>query len=162
MCERGRPKLKVEFHCFTALDEVKVRHFVAEHDEVEGGHQVELARRRVDRVELLDGVRGAADSTDLPVDLALHGHDVEEHVHVRQVRGHRQRRHAQLVLDVDGRPALDGEVEHANVVEDHLSGRSGVEWGKTSPQKATCFQFQNIQSDLKLKIATSPDNSKGN
>ena len=71
-----------------ALDQVEVLHLLPEHDQVQGGHQVDLARRGVDGVELLDGVGRAADRADLPVDLPLHGDDVEEHVHVRQVGGH--------------------------------------------------------------------------
>ena len=73
---------------------------------------------------------------------------MEEHVHVRQVGGHlemisqsmnfiiiidlithRQRGHVELVLDVDGGAALDGEVEHAHVVEDHEDVRHRVAVG---------------------------------
>ena len=42
---------------------------------------------------------------------------------------YRQGRHVELVLDVDGGAALDGEVEHAHVVEDHQDVRHRVAVG---------------------------------
>ena len=51
--------------------------------------------------------------TNLPVDFSFDVSDVEEHFLPGQVRGHRQWSHLQVVLDVDGRAALDGQIEHA-------------------------------------------------
>ena len=53
------------------------------------------------------------------MDAPLHADNVEEHVHLRQVNGHREQHHDELVLHVNGGAALDDEVKHVHVAEDH-------------------------------------------
>ena len=101
------------------LDEVQVFQLWAKHNEVQSRFCLQLPGVRVDSVEELEGVGGAGDVAQLPVDLALDARDVEEHVALGQVGRHGEGGEAQLVLDVDGRPALHSHVEHLHVIKDH-------------------------------------------
>ena len=82
------------------------------HNEIESRFCLQLPGVRVDGVEELEGVGGAGDVAQLPVDLALDARDVEEHVALGEVGRGGEGGQTQFVLDVDGRPALDSHVKH--------------------------------------------------
>ena len=118
------------------LDEVEMFQLGAKHNEVEGRFCLQLPGIRVDGVKEFEGVGRAGDVSQLPVDLDKHAclrflvfvqldqnyckywnltldaRDVEEHVALGQVGGCGEGGQAQLVLDVDGCPALDSHVKH--------------------------------------------------
>ena len=94
------------------LNEVQVFQLRSKHNEVESRFSLQLPRVGVNGVKELERVGGAGDVAQLPVDLALDARDVEEHVALGEVGRGGEGGQTQLVLDVDGRPALDSHVKH--------------------------------------------------
>ena len=71
------------------------------------------------RIAAPEGVGGAGDVAQLPVDVPLNARDVEEHVHPRQKGCRGEGRQSLLILNVDGCPALNRHVKHLDVVVNH-------------------------------------------
>ena len=94
------------------LNEVQVFQLGPKHNEVESRFCLQLPGVRVDGVEELEGVGGAGDVAQLPVDLALDAGDVEEHVALGKVGRRGEGSQPQLVLDVDSGAALNRHVKH--------------------------------------------------